>query len=101
MSALRRRYGRAAGKTKHQLLRDAMRDWRSGQAYFKNGRYWLRPLAQVAGVTVVGHGRPSLAPWSKTAIAEWGTDTRGLHLEAEAAYPNVRGQALLNQESRQ
>ena len=89
MRRLRSRYGHAA-KTKHELLRDAMRDWRSGRAYVANGkyhRYMLRPVVQDHGVWVLGQGRAVTAPWSKAANEEWGHDSEGLHKEARAAYP--------------
>lgn len=77
------------------LLRDALFDWRSGRAFIRKGRYWLRPLEKVGGSLTVGWGRATLAPWSRAALAEWGDSDR-LYDAAEAAYPGVRGQALLN-----
>lgn len=88
MRRLRHRYGHGAKKTKHQLLRDAMRDWRSGRAFFRKGRYWLRPLEKIDGHWRVSYSRARVAPWSKEAIAEWKGSTEGLHIEARAAYPD-------------
>ena len=87
--------GLLGGASKEALLAQALRDWRSGRAFWRNGRYWLRPLDRVAGQVVVGHGRATVAPWSKVAIAEYGTETRGLHDEAHAAYPHVNPRSLL------
>jgi hypothetical protein len=47
-------------------------------------------------MVVVTHGRATTAPWSKAALAEWGSSTTGLHDAAQAAYPDVRGQSLLS-----
>ena len=92
---LLRRYGRAQKASRETLLHQALFDWRSGRAFIRKGRYWLRPLETVAGGKTVGWGRPTLAPWNKVAIAEWG-DSDKLHEAAEAAYPDLRGQRLLN-----
>lgn len=96
--ALRRRYGRAklAPHERERLLRDALFDWASGRAFIRKGRYWLRPLEQVAGGTTVGWGRAKLAPWNKIAIEEWGPSSEKLHDAAAVAYPGKHGQRLLN-----
>lgn len=70
------------------LLEQAMRDWRSGRAFFRNGRYWIRPLGTVAGIRSIVDGRARVAPWSKVAIQTWG-DTRGLHQASQAKYPRA------------
>jgi hypothetical protein len=104
--ALRHRYGRAkiTPEQRERLLADALIDWRSGRAFVARGkghRYMLRPLAYVGGTRVIGYGRATTAPWSKIANEEWGPDTRGLHSAAEAAYPGMHGQLLLNKMSGQ
>ena len=95
---LRRRYGHAklSPEERASLLRDALFDWASGRAFIRKGRYWLRPLEQVAGGTVVGWGRSKIAPWSKIAIEEWGPSSDKLHDAAAVAYPGKHGQHLLN-----
>lgn len=109
MRTLRRRYGHAkvTPEQRAALLRDALLDWRSGRAFVRQlGRndtdtgwrmkYMLHPLTTVAGMVIVGHGRATTAPWSKVAIEEWGHTTDGLHKASHAAYPDIKGQQLLN-----
>jgi hypothetical protein len=78
---LHRRYGRAKS-SREELLRDALRDWRSGRAFVSNNgkRYMLRASSG---------GRAVTAPWNKVAREEWGASSEGLHRAAEAAYPRA------------
>lgn len=85
---LRRRYAHAKGVSREELLRRALRDWRSGRAYYKRGRYWLRSTVWLGGSPVTLSARARVAPWSKAALAEWGSETDGLHLAARAKYPD-------------
>lgn len=92
---LRCRYGAARGRgaPREKVLADALRDWRSGRAFFKEraGRpaFWLRPLERRGGVITVGFGRAKMAPWSKLVVSMWPDDPAGgLALEARRVYPD-------------
>ena len=78
----------SGGDAEYALLQDALRDWRSGRAFFRKGRYWLRPIIEVAGGKTVGHSRAKLAPWSKVALKVYG-DTTGLSVASHKEYPDA------------
>lgn len=69
------------------LIVAALRAWRSGRAFIQDGRYMLRPLGEVCGVTTIVPGRSSKAPWSNAAILWFGADSTRLHRTAMLAFP--------------
>jgi hypothetical protein len=70
-------------------LRDALRDWAAGCAFFRDGRFWITDT----------HGRAKVAPWNKPALAAY-SDTTGLKLAAESHYPGASGSSRAQRERR-